>query len=199
MKIYFNLPLLLVLLLIPGYSFSRDVEISDNGAVADGITLNTKAIQMSIDMVSESGGGTVIISPGNFLTGSLVLKSGVTLYLRKGACLIGSVNLSDYMSIKPVYLALRTANSTKQLIFAENQDNIAIIGEGTILGQGGAFKKAEINDEPGITRPHLIQVINCKNVRVEGVNMMNSGGWMQHYLACNNLVIKILMCLITVI
>lgn len=185
-----NIALPFILLVIPAYLFSKDIDITELGAVPDSITLNTNAIQTAINMVAESGGGTVIVPPGKFLTGSLVLKNGVTLYLRKGAYLLGSENLADYLSIKPSYVALRTGNSTKQLIFAENQLNIAIMGEGTILGRGGVFKKAEKNDEPGITRPHLIQIINCKNIRIEGVSMKNSGGWMQHYLACENLVIK---------
>lgn len=175
------------------FSFSScttDNTISGEGAVGDGKTLNTEIIQKAIDRVFENGGGTVIIPKGEFLTGSLIMKSGVTLELQKGAILIGSKNSADYHSIKPDFVALRTGQATKQLIFAEGQNDIAIIGEGTIDGQGDAFGRAEKGDEPGITRPHGIQFINCENVRIENVTMKNSGGWMQHYLACKNLRIK---------
>lgn len=185
-----KLNFILLFSVIVKFCFAEDINIIDAGAKPDGSTLNTTIIQNSIDKISENGGGTVIVPPGQFLTGSLVLKSGVTLEVRKGATLLGSKNLEDYLSINPDFVALRTVNATKQLIFAEAQHNIGISGEGTIDGQGAAFERAASGDEPGITRPHLIQLINCKNVRIKDVNMRNSGGWMQHYLACENLEIK---------
>ncbi len=178
------------LVFLTSLAFAKDINISDAGAIADGESLNTKIIQNTIDEVSKSGGGTVIIPPGKFVTGSIILKNGVTLHVQKGATLLGSTNLEDYLSIKPDFVALRTIQATKQLIFAEKQDNIAITGEGTIDGRGAAFERALTDDEPGITRPHLIQLINCKNVRIKDVTMRNSGGWMQHYLACENLEIR---------
>ena len=184
------LNLILLFLLIANYCFPEDINILNAGAKSDGKTLNTEIIQQAIDKVSESGGGTVLVPPGKFLTGSLVLKNGVTLEVQKGAILLGSRDLKDYLSIRPEYVALRTGQATKQLIFAEGQSDVAITGQGTIDGQGAAFKRAESGDEPGITRPHLIQLINCKNVRIEDVHMLNSGGWMQHYLACDNLKIE---------
>lgn len=168
-------------------SFSKDFNILQLGAVPDGRTPATTLIQEAIDECSESGGGTVTVPPGKFLTGSLILKNGVTFEVQKGATLYGSKNLSDYLNIQPRYIALRTGKPTRQLIFAEDQHNIAIIGEGTINGQGEVFEKTATGDDPGVTRPHLIQLINCKNVRIEGITMLNSGGWMQHYLACENL------------
>ncbi len=169
---------------------SKNSNILKSGAIPDGKTLNTKAIQKAINEVSNSGGGKVVVPPGVFLTGSLTLKSGVTLHIEKGATLLGSKNLQDYLSIQPEFVALRTVKPTKQLIYAEEESDIAITGYGTIDGQGSAFERAPTGDEPGITRPHLIQLINCKNVRIEKVTMLNSGGWMQHYLACKNLQIR---------
>ena len=165
-------------------------DIINAGAVPDGKTLNTGVIQEAINRVSEHGGGTLVFPPGKFLTGAIILKSGVTLEIKKGAILMGSTNPDDYLSIQPGFVALRTGQPTKQLIFAENQKNISIIGEGTIDGQGSYFERAEENDDPGVTRPHLIQFIKCENVTIEGIRLRNSGGWMQHYLACKNLQIK---------
>jgi polygalacturonase len=170
--------------------FAEDINIIHAGAKPDGSTLNTKILQNSIDKVSENGGGTVIVPPGQFLTGSLVLKSGVTLEVRKGATLLGSKNLDDYLNIQPELIALRTGQPTKQLIFAEGQTDISITGKGTINGQGAAFSSKMQGDDPGVTRPHIIQLINCKNVKIEDVHMLNSGGWMQHYLGCEKLQIR---------
>lgn len=169
---------------------ATDINILEAGAAEGGKILNTVIIQNSINSISESGGGTLIIPPGKYLTGSLVLRSGVSIKVCKGAILIGSTNLSDYLNIQPKYVALRTFQATRQLIYAEDQTNISITGNGIIDGQGGAFRRTGDGDEPGITRPHLIQFINCKNVRIENVTMQNSGGWMQHYLACENLIIN---------
>jgi polygalacturonase len=171
-------------------SFAENINILDAGAKADGKTLCTEIIQMSIDKISHVGGGTVIVPPGTFLTGSIILKNGVTLDIQKGAILLGSKNLKNYFSIQPKFVALRTGQPTKQLIYAEDQNDISIIGEGTIDGQGAGFSWKLPNDDPGVTRPHLIQLINCKNVKIRDVNMLNSGGWMQHYLACENLQIS---------
>ncbi|WP_430972356.1 glycoside hydrolase family 28 protein [Sunxiuqinia rutila] len=168
-------------------SFAGNINILDKGAIPDGKTLVTEILQTAIDKVSEQGGGTVIIPPGHFLTGSIILKSGVNLEVQKGAVLLGSTKLEDYLSIQPEFVALRTIQPTKQLIFSEAQNDVSISGMGIIDGQGAAFSSTLPGDDAGITRPHLIQMINCKNVKIEGVNLRNSGAWMQHYLACENL------------
>lgn len=150
--------------------------------------VNTIIIQRLIDSCSAYGGGVVYFPAGRYLTGTLIMKSGVTLHIGKGATLIGSKNLSDYIQIKPKYVALRTATESRQLIYAEDQENISLRGEGVIDGQGSNFVRN--GDDEGITRPHLIQFINCRNIQVTDLNLRNSGAWMQHYLACTNLQIR---------
>ncbi len=184
-----NFILASLLLFISGIvSNAKDINVVDMGANPDGKTLNTQIIQKAIDQCSESGGGEVIFPAGKYLTGSIILKNGVTLHIKKGATLLGSTDIKDYLSIKPDYLALRTQTKTKQLIFAEGQKDIGITGAGTIDGQGKIFDR--IGADEGIRRPHGIQLINCKNVKIEGVFMTNSGAWMQHYLACDNMQIR---------
>lgn len=170
-------------------SSAQEYNILKLGGKNDGKTLNTAVIQKAIDDCSASGGGTVVFPAGNYLSGSLILKSHVTILLGKGAVLLGSTSLKDYLNIKPEFLSLRTAKATKQLIFAEGQEDISIIGEGTLDGQGGAFERQGSNDE-GIRRPHLVQMIDCRDIRIEGVTFKNSGAWMQHYLACDRLQIR---------
>ena len=190
MRAFFKLLLIFSLSIYHIHSFGENINIAEIGAKSNDTKPCTKIIQTAIDKVSASGGGKVIIPPGKFITGSVVLKNDVTLEIQKGATLSGSKNLEDYLNIKPNFVALRTGQATKQLIFAEEQNNVAIIGEGTIDGQGAAFSSKMQGDEPGITRPHIIQLINCKNVKIEDVHMLNSGGWMQHYLGCEKLQIK---------
>jgi polygalacturonase len=183
-----KLNLLTVLLASSLSLFAKDHSIREYGAVSDTTVLSTKAIQTAIDECSLDG-GTVQIPAGNWLTGTLILKSNVTLNLAKGATLYGSRNLIDYPGNLPNYIALRTRGKTKQLIFAENQHNISITGEGEINGQGRFFAD---KTAPGVQydRPHLIQLINCQKILVENVSLKNSGCWMEHYLACDQLQIR---------
>jgi len=170
------------------------INIADLGAKPDGKTLVTGIIQKAIDQCNAGGGGMVTIPAGRFLTGTLVLKSNITLNLEKGAVLLGSPDPRNYIKIKPRYQAFRTLTETRQLIYAEDQVNISITGEGTIDGQGAAHKAVESDGlgltDAGITRPHLIQFITCTNVRIEGIFLTNSAAWMQHYLACDHLHIR---------
>ncbi len=70
--------------------------VLDYGAVADGKTLCTSAIQEAIDAAHNKGGGSVVVPAGEFLSGSIVLKSGVTLFLDLNATLLGSTNPRHY-------------------------------------------------------------------------------------------------------
>jgi polygalacturonase len=92
----------------------------------------------------------------------------------------------NYIKLQLAFVSLRTQTPTIQLIYAENAENVSITGRGTIDGQGSNFKKLTWNDE-GITRPHLLRFVTCNNVVIKGVTLKNSGCWMQHYLACENL------------
>ena len=74
-----------------------DYNIMEYGAVADGTTNNSGAIQAAVDACTEAGGGRVIVPTGRFLSGTIVLKSNVTLYLEKGAELISSLRKEDIL------------------------------------------------------------------------------------------------------
>ena len=175
---------LFTLCIVTALVHAADYNILDFGARADTTVLSTNAIQQAIDRCSASGGGRVIVPTGNFVTGSLTLHSHVALHLDRGATLYGSTRLGDYTPMRTDYVSLRTQTTTIQLIFADGADDVAIEGEGTIDGRGRAFVKQSWNDE-GITRPHLLRFIQCRDVTVRGVTLRNSGCWMQHYLACD--------------
>ncbi len=160
--------------------------ILDYGAVSDTTQLSTTAIQRAIDECSASGGGTVLIPSGGYKTGSIMLRSHVTLNLENGATLYGSTDIADYTPVSTDYVSLRTNTPTIQLIYADKVTNVAITGQGTIDGRGKAFPKLSWNDE-GITRPHLLRFIQSSDITVTGVTLKNSGCWMQHYLACDRL------------
>ncbi len=166
--------------------FAENHVITTYGAQADTTVLSTGAIQQAIDACHAEGGGKVIVPAGKFKTGSLFLKSNVYLYLSPGAVLYGSKDKQDYIPVKPAFLSLRTWEATIQLIYGENLCNSGICGEGTIDGQGEVFVKRKEKDE-GLERPHLIRFVTSKNITVKDVTLRNSGCWMQHYLACDDL------------
>ncbi len=66
------------------------------GAVGDGTTLCTRALQAAIDQCNAAGGGTVLVAGGRYVTGTLYLKSYVCLRVEAGAAIVGSTHLADY-------------------------------------------------------------------------------------------------------
>ena len=177
-----------LLLFVALVSQAKDYNIMDFGAKNNVKWNSTLGIQNAIDRCSAEGGGRVVVPSGVFRTGTIILRSNVNLHLEQGAVLYGSTDLKDYKRVKSSYVSLRTHTETIQLIYADSVENVVIDGYGTIDGQGRAFKKESWNDE-GITRPHLLRFIQCRNVTVKDVTLRNSGCWMQHYLACDRLLI----------
>jgi polygalacturonase len=156
------------------------------GATGDGRTLDTKAIQAAIDACTKNGGGRVVLAGGTFLSGTLVLKSGVNLDIEAGATLLGSTDLANFPLHVPALRSYTDNYTDKSLIYAEKQENISITGLGTIDGQGGdkAFQ-----EKPWKQRPYLLRIIECKNVTVRGVTLRNSPMWTEHYLGCEGVLI----------
>jgi len=170
--------------------------VLDYGAKGDGIKLNTKSIQSAVEACFKSGGGTVCFPPGEYLTGTIFLRSNVSLNIVAGAKLIGSKDLKDYIVTISKTRSYTDNYTNKSLIYAEDLENISIIGMGTIDGNGASFKldpldnNEELRSASGFAyykdRPFLIRMINCKNVLVRDITLMNSPMWVQHYLACEN-------------
>src|SRR6476659_656517 len=75
---------------------AKDYPASLFGIRSDGVTLNTRSIQFAIDYIQQQGGGRLVFDVGRYLTGSIHLKSNVTLHLLEGAVLLGVLNPFDY-------------------------------------------------------------------------------------------------------
>jgi len=159
------------------------------GAKPDGKTLCTQAIQKAIDACAAAGGGTVLLAGGKFLSGTIHLRSHVTIEVAAGATLLGSTNISHYPNNIPSIRSY-TDNYVKQsLIAGENLENVGLVGRGVIDGQGRSFKMKD-RSRPWENRPYLIRLVNCRDVLVEGLRLQHSAMWMQHYLACERVTMR---------
>ena len=132
-------------------SFLPVFNIRDFGAVPDGKTLSTAAVQRAIDTCGQAGGGTVYVPPGTFLTGTLLLRSNVTLYLEAGATLLGSARIEDY--------------APQHVLYAKGAQNIGLAGPGTIDGQGHAFCSVSNTTPPRGTRT-WVRVAGAKSTDI---------------------------------
>src|ERR1700733_12964800 len=132
----------LFLTLIPPslHAQQKIIFANDYGAKGDGTTLNTAAIQKAVDTAAATS-GTATLKPGTYLTGSLFLKSNVTLDLPEGVTLIGSEKLADYPML-PTRIAGIEMTWPAALINARDQHNITITGKGTIDGDGPIWWKS---------------------------------------------------------
>jgi polygalacturonase len=183
--------------------------VRDFGAVADGKTLDTQAIQAAIDACGSRGGGTVYFPAGTYLSGTIRLKSHIRLDLDKGALILGSSNVEDYPFIMSHFASRADRYFGRALIWGEGLHDIAITGYGTIDGQGDQFAdKAPTAEryeqlvsglkaagryyplQRDINRPFVIRLVSCRNVLVENVTLRHSAMWMQHYLNCDFVTIR---------
>ncbi|HKB90201.1 MAG TPA: glycoside hydrolase family 28 protein, partial [Opitutaceae bacterium] len=149
-------------------------DIKAFGAVGDRKTLDTAAIQKAIDACGQAGGGKVYFPSGGFLSGTIFLRSNVTLYLSPGATLLGSTQISDY--------------SPKHLIYATDVDNVAIEGGGTIDGQGDSFLDKDLKPLP---RPSpLLEFLDSRRIRIEDVTIRMAPSWTIHPKNCEDVKIR---------
>ncbi len=159
--------------------------VKDYGAIGDGIANDTCALRNTINVAASALKGMVVFPPGRYLSGGLILKNDVTLRLEAGATLLASTNVNDYPVITPAFRSYTNSNGAcPSLIYGENLHEIGIVGEGVIDGQGAAFAYG-----PGLVRPRLLSFVTCRAVRVEGITLRDAPGWVQHYLACDDLTI----------
>ena len=182
--------------------------ILDFGAKGDGKFVNSKAINDAVSKCIHDGGGTVLIPPGTFVTGCIILKSNVNFHLEPGAELLGSENMEDY----------KVNNERHGIIFCEDAINVSISGSGTINGNGSHFYESDKNhvyDEfdksltrqkenympegtfftdgplkrkamPGMT----IVFFHCTNVSVTGITIKDTPIWATRFGYCDGLLIE---------
>jgi polygalacturonase len=151
----------------------RTVDVTSTGAVGDGTTVNTLAIQKAIGAVAAAGGGTVRVPAGQFVTGTVQLTTGVTLRLDAGATLLGSTSVADYRNVDP-FLTGDGDPVGHALVVAVDADHVGVEGAGTVDGRGKALRDRQ---KPFTVRPFLVRFVRCTHVAVRDVHLTNPGAW----------------------
>ncbi|MHA6247393.1 glycoside hydrolase family 28 protein [Pontibacter sp. CAU 1760] len=171
------------------------------GAVNDGKTLNTNAIQAAIDACAAKGGGIVSFQPGDYLTGSIYLKSGVHLRLDEGVQLLGSQDLTDYPEIDTRVAGIEM-KWPSALINVLEQENVAISGKGVVHAQGKPFWDAywslrKAYEPKGLRwivdydakRPRTLLVSESSDVTIKDITMKQAGFWTIHVLYSDHITV----------
>ncbi|MEO8661859.1 MAG: glycosyl hydrolase family 28 protein [Bryobacteraceae bacterium] len=166
----------------------HEFNIANYGAVADGTTINTVAIQKAIDACFAAGGGRVLVPAGVFLTGSVQLRSRVILKVADGAILRGSPNIVDY-AVKTAphewggFWSFINTEDAQCLVYAEDSEQVGIEGPGTIDGQGGNLRKVFPNPtDPKKRKPQLVRYQHCRGITMHGVTLLDPAMFASFYV-----------------
>jgi alpha-L-rhamnosidase len=178
-----------------------DALISAFGAVADGATVNTKAIQAAIDHSSALGGGTVVIPRGIFVSGALFFKPKVNLHLEAGAVLRCSTDMANFPAQRTRIEGHFEERFNPALLNAKNCDGLEITGEGTLDGAGRPtwdlfWKLRDAAPDPrnfpniGVPRARLALIESSRGVKIEGITFKDSQFWNLHLYNCDGVLVR---------
>jgi polygalacturonase len=165
---------------------AENIDVKQHGAVGDGKTLDTIAIQKAIDQANAAGGGIVNLPAGKFVVGTILLKDNVTLHLDDNAELLGTDDLSQYKNVDPFKDGLG-AEVGYAMVAAVDAKNVTIEGKGTINGNGKAVAAAKsFKGEGWGFRPFLVRIVRCDGVKLHDVKLYKSASWTTNFFQSKN-------------
>jgi alpha-L-rhamnosidase len=181
--------MLQVVLALVGHAFACQsaglrCDITQHGATGDGKTLNTIAIQKTIDTCT--GGGTVVVPKGEFVTGALYLKPGVNLELQEGGVLKASTNIEDFPITSGNRFEGHFQDWRAAIVNAEKTDHLRVTGPGTIDGSGPAYWNR--NTPNG--RPRNLFIRDTTDVVVSRIHFKDSASWNLHLYNCSDVTVE---------
>jgi len=180
------------------------INIKDYNATGDGLTDDTSAINLAI--YTAPAGATVLIPKGDYLVDQILLKSGVDIYLARGAVLCQNTDRKKLAILKAYQknhdhsrVEINASweghplDSFCSLIYGKNVENVHIYGEGMLDGNGSI---GDFWVNPKVKnmafRPRNMFLIHCKNIEVSGIISMNSASWNIHPMYCENITFRAL-------
>ncbi len=168
---------------------TQQFNVEDYGAKPDGVTMNTVAIQKTIDACAQSGGGIVTFGRGKYLTGSVYLKEGVNFHIPKGTTILGSTDINDYPVIDTRVAGIEM-KWPSALINILGQKNVLISGDGIVHGQGKVFwdkywDMRKDYEKRGLRwivdydcdRPRTVLLSESSDITLEGLTFQQAGFW----------------------
>ncbi len=161
----------------------------DHGIKKDGTTDNTQAIAALIGKMEQEGGGTLYFPAGKYVTGSIELKSNMTLYLEAGAEVLASEDRSRYPFVDGKKVPGWDGVTVAAIVTAFGAENIAVMGRGKIDGRGYNWWHKSTDGTTRDGRPRTLQFFSCDNIRVDGITIVNSPMWTIHPVCSNNVTI----------
>lgn len=203
--------------IVPPTFPERDFVITNYGAVGDGITDCTSAFSNAVAACNAAGGGRVVAPPGTYLTGAIHLLSNVNLHVARNATIKFSTNTAAFLPVVYTRYESTEVMNYSPFIYAFEQENVAITGEGTLDGQGQlgpwyGWKTSGLADQEGATlvamgnagvpveqrifgdghylRPNFVQPFRCRNVLIEGITLTNSPMWVLNPVYCTNVTVR---------
>lgn len=178
---------------------AQTYNVRDFGAVADGVTKDTAAIQQAIDTAADAGGGTVFFPAGTYLTGSIFLKSHIDFHLGPGACLLASPDPADYNPLDVCaqnYACVDESSFGAHLILCVEQKGVTLRGPGKIDGNSPAF----LFDKEGNAAPHqskvpwrpsqMLFIVESEDITVRDIELARSPYWSLFLYGCEKVSVR---------
>jgi polygalacturonase len=175
--------------------------VNDYGAISDTITVNTRAIQKTIDACAAKGGGIVVFKPGTYVTGSIFIKSNVQLRVDKDVLILGSTNFDDYPDMQTRIAGIETSWPAA-LINLNNVTNAALTGKGVVNARGKFcwdkyWTMRKDYDKKGLRwivdydakRIRTVLVQNSENITIKDLTFKNAGFWTVQLLYSSRLTV----------
>ncbi|MFC1652245.1 glycoside hydrolase family 28 protein [Planctomycetota bacterium] len=161
-------------------------DVAQYGAKADGVTLDTAAVQAAINACTP--GGTVLVGPGRYVVGTLWLKSDMEFRVAQGAELFGSISIGDYSRDNEG--AIEAPAFDECLLYAKDAKNLTLSGKGIVNGRGTKEHfPVKVGKSLG-DRPMLIRLVDCQNVTFTDITLKNAASWCTHMVDCDDIVIR---------
>ena len=176
--------------LVNGALAMKKYNVAEFGAIADGKTLCTQAVQSAVDYCHAQGGGTVLFDGGRYVLSTVFLKSNVHIEISENAEVLGSLNFYDYAPQEkidyPIYQDASHTYFDLSMFVGRDCENISITGKGKI-------DMRSVWDEDGVRGkeirhrgPKCIALKECKNIQISGLEIVNVTDLAVYFAGCEN-------------